>query len=81
VKDLPQEALEDDCRFLRFAFGKVTEMINYSCCGRFPEVIEVIEDNRTKKIFGFDKGMEGYIRYLRYDRLADTSLTQLAKQL
>jgi hypothetical protein len=55
VKDLPQEALEDDCRFLRFAFAKVTEMIDYSCCGRFPEVVEVIEDNRTKKKFSLIK--------------------------
>jgi hypothetical protein len=49
VKDLLQEALEDDCRFLCFAFNKVTEMIDYSCCGRFPDVVEVIEDNRTEK--------------------------------
>ena len=55
MKDLLQEALEDDFRFLCFAFGKVTEMIDYSRCGRFPEVIEVIEDNRTKKKFSLIK--------------------------
>jgi hypothetical protein len=50
VEDLPQEALEDDYRSLRPAFSEVAEMIDYRCRGRFPDFIEVVEDNRTKKV-------------------------------